>query len=98
MAFDDPAASRPRPARRTPNEQSLLSLGSAIERRSAGPSHRRRRGRRPRRMWLRWTIVGVAVVVVLALVAVVADALYLNSLLKGTEASAVYGASNSPGL
>src|SRR5271170_1577569 len=84
MAFDDPAAARPRATRRAANEQGLVALGNAIDRRTNVRSHRRH-GRRSRRIWLRWTLVGVTAIVVLAILAVVGIGLYINSLANRTQ-------------
>jgi LCP family protein required for cell wall assembly len=64
-------------SRGAPNENNLLSLGRAIERRGGG----RARARGRRRRWVLWTGVTLASLVVLVIAAVLADYFYLNSLL-----------------
>jgi LCP family protein required for cell wall assembly len=73
----DAATRRPGPARGAPNEESLLALGQAIDRRGG------RRGRRRRPPWARaliWTGIGFGTIVILLVLALVADAIYLNTL------------------
>ena len=78
MPFDEPSAGRPRLSRAVANEDGLLALGRAIERRPVRSSALRRR-HRPRR-WILWTGAGFVTLVIVVVGALVADAIYLNGL------------------
>jgi len=87
MAFDDGDAPRAPRAGPIANEEGLLALGSAIERRPA-PRSRRRRVRH-RRRWVLWTGVGVGTVTLLVVLALVADYLYLGSLVSHVKVTSL---------
>jgi LCP family protein required for cell wall assembly len=76
---DAPRAASPRGAA---NEDGLLALGDAIERRQTG--HPRRRPRRRRRRWVTWSLAGVGALVLAVVLAIVAIYIYLGTLVSHT--------------
>jgi LCP family protein required for cell wall assembly len=77
---DAPRTGTPRSAA---NADGLLALGDAIERRQTGDP--RRRSRRNRRRWVRWTALGAGALVALVVLALVADYIYLGTLVSHTQ-------------
>ena len=84
MPASGPVPPRPGASRGTPNEERLASLGRAIERRGGGTGRRGSRRRR-RQRWVRWALVGTGAVVLLVVAALVADYIYLGSLVSHTK-------------
>jgi LCP family protein required for cell wall assembly len=82
MSASGPDQPRTGHQRGGPNEDNLLSLGRAIERRSGG-----RGRRRPRHRWVLWTSVTIVTVLVLGVAAVAADYFYLGSLITHRQVS-----------
>ncbi|MGD0054620.1 MAG: LCP family protein [Acidimicrobiales bacterium] len=80
MTRENNQQGRGRPRERIPNEERLVALGDAVERRSAGASHRAPRTRR--RVWIRRSLISVGLVIVLIVGGVIGDYYYLGSLVN----------------
>ncbi len=65
---------------RIANEERLVALGEAVNRRTTGTSHRAPRNRR--RVWIRRSVIAVGLIVVLVIGGAVADYYYLGSLIN----------------
>jgi LCP family protein required for cell wall assembly len=95
VPHDPSPGDRPRPSAPIANQDRLLRLGEAVERRtghgtrttprSAAGAAARRVAPRRRRRWLRRTVLALGLVVVLVVGAVVGDYYYLGSLVHRTD-------------